>query len=792
MTGWQQSLVGRGADAQRLSELLSGNRLVTVTGPGGCGKTSLALDLARRVGERFADGVALVELGQLEDPGRVASAVATAVGARESAGLTASDSLVMTLAGRHLLVVLDNCEHLVEAAAAVCDAILTGTDDVAIVATSREPLRVAAEARLALGPLSFPQAGTPVSAGAFDAVDLFVARARQVNGDFELDDSTAALVGEIVRHLDGLPLAIELAAARVGGLPIRELASRLTSSSELLVSRTRGRPQRMASITATTAWSYRLLSPREQAVFRRLSLFAAPFTGEAACAAAGPDTRDVAADLVEKSLLVAARPETDDQYRFSMLQTIREFGTTQLASDPEAVTVRRAITEWYAVQAEHAADRLERLDEEAAAAAWFDAEYENILAAIEWRHDEETMPLRLATALAPWLHLRGRFTETRVLVHRALSVSGAPCTELHARGLLWVAHAQYAIADLSPALDTYRHARAVAAAAGCRRAEIDAYLGASAALRNLGQLELAEAEATTAAALADDLEDQSAQAMAAIGLGYAAHFRDQYEQAHAHALHAHAVSGTVRPADYGPLISLLVWTCEITGRIDEAIRYARHSLRHATQRDSRSQEAWSSAMLGAILLEHKHAAEARTHLHRALTIAMDTGERYIIWQALTSVAQAGAQAGIGEPALTAIAATETLRKRLHLVDSPPYHDAIDAATAQASRGLDNAARNLAWQRGSQLSLDAAVDLARSILIQVTSADTDSLAQPELTPRERQLIALVAQGMTDKQIATHLFISLRTVRSHLDRIRDKTGYRRRADLTRLALAIDTPA
>ncbi len=786
MTGWRQSLVGRGVELERLSDLLSANRLVTVTGPGGSGKTSLAVDFARRIGQRFLDGVVVVELGHLEDPGLVPSAVAAAVGARESAGSTASDSLAVSLADRHLLVVLDSCEHLVEAAAALSDAILTGTDGVAIVATSREPLRVAAEVRLALGPLPVPPLGAAVTAGAFDAVDLFVARARQVDGSFELNDSNAAYVSEIVRRLDGLPLAIELAAARIGGLSVRQVASRLTNSSELLVSRMRGRPPRMASITATTAWSYRLLSVREQEVFRRLSLFAAPFTGEAACVAAGPDTRDVATDLVEKSLLVSASPGTDDRLRFSMLHTIREFGRTQLGGDGGAVTARRAVAEWYAAAAQHAAEGLERVDDEAAATLWFDAEYENIVAAIEWRHDEPTIALRLATTLAPWLLMRGRFTEARVLVHRALSVSGAPCTELHARGLLELARAQYAIAELSSGLDTYLQARDVAAACGCRRVEIDAHLGASAALRNLGQLELAEAEATSAAALADRVEDQSAQAMAAVAQGYVAHYRNQHEQAYGHATRAHAISGRLRPADYDLLVCLLVWTCESTGRRDEAIRYARHSLRRACERGSRSQQARSSGMLGEILFAHNAPQEARTHLESALTIAMDTGERFLIWQALAVIAQAGAEAGLGDQALAAMAAAEALRRRLHIFEAARYRAIVEAATVQAGRGLDNATRNLAWEHGSHLSLDAAVDLARSILLQVTQAEGEA-AQPELTPRERQLVALVAQGMTDKQIAAHLFISLRTVRSHLDRIRDKTGCRRRADLTRLALA-----
>src|SRR6185437_13663208 len=238
-------------------------RLVTVTGPGGVGKTRLAGQVAREVARRFADGAWLAELAAVRDPAQVAAAVAAARGIREQPGTPLAGALARVLAGQQLLLVLDNCEHVIGAAAELCARLLAACDDVRVLATSREPLAVAGEARYRLGPLGLPGPGDP-EAGGSEAVALFADRARQVDARFVLDGQSGPVVAGLVTRLDGMPLAIELAAARVEALGVTQLADRLDDRFALLTGGDRLAPARQRSLAATVEWSYRLLEEDER------------------------------------------------------------------------------------------------------------------------------------------------------------------------------------------------------------------------------------------------------------------------------------------------------------------------------------------------------------------------------------------------------------------------------------------------------------------------------------------------------------------------------------------------
>jgi predicted ATPase len=238
--------------------------------------------VARRAAGRFADGAWLVELAPVADPAQVPSVVAVALGVREQPGVPAAEAVARVLAGQQLLLVLDNCEHVIGAAAQLCAGLLAAADDVRILATSREPLAVAGEARYRLGPLALPDPDDPGQAARAEAVALFADRARSADARFTLDGETTPAVARLVARLDGMPLAIELAAARVEALGVTGLLDRIDDRFALLAGADRTAPSRQRSLAATVEWSYRLLEETERRVFRALSVFPGPFTLEAA------------------------------------------------------------------------------------------------------------------------------------------------------------------------------------------------------------------------------------------------------------------------------------------------------------------------------------------------------------------------------------------------------------------------------------------------------------------------------------------------------------------------------
>ena len=282
------SFVGRARDVDRVAGLVRDNRWVTVTGPGGVGKTRLAAEVGRRVAGQFADGVQLVELTAVADPAHVPAAVAAVFRVQQAPGLSVLESLAGVLARQQLLLVLDNCEHLLAGVAELWAGLVPFADDLRVLATSREPVGVAGETRYRLRPLAVPTAESGGGTGEFAAMTLFTDRARQADPDFSATGEASAVVGRIVARLDGMPLAIELAAARVEALGLGQLLERLDDRFAVLTGGVPTAAARQRSLAATVDWSYRLLNGTEQRVFRHLAVFPAPFTLAAASAVAGP------------------------------------------------------------------------------------------------------------------------------------------------------------------------------------------------------------------------------------------------------------------------------------------------------------------------------------------------------------------------------------------------------------------------------------------------------------------------------------------------------------------------
>ena len=411
-------LVGREAELARAAALLrpDGARVVTLTGPPGVGKTRLAVELARRLGAAYPDGVCLVALAPLSDPALVLPAVAAALGVPDGGAIPLPDAVAGRLAGKRPLLVLDNCEHLPEAAPAVAD-LVGRCPGLTVLATSRAPLRLRGEQEFSVPPLALPDA-TPGPGAARAAVEacpsvaLFLERARDARPDLELGDADLAAVAALCRRLDGLPLALELAAARVKVLPPRALLARMEAALPLLTGGPRDLPARQRTLRDALAWSYDLLAEEERAVFRRLGVFAGGFDLDAVAALCpAPGTLDVLARLVDHSL-VRVGGAADGEPRFVLLETVREYALDRLAERGEADAVRRAHARHFAALAEAAAAALHGPRQ----APWLDRlerEHANFRAALRWALDggEAGLGLRLGAALWWFWFVRGRWSE---------------------------------------------------------------------------------------------------------------------------------------------------------------------------------------------------------------------------------------------------------------------------------------------------------------------------------------------------------------------------------------------
>ncbi len=426
------SFVGRVHESAEVKRLLPTTCLLTLTGSGGSGKTRLALQVAADVLGEYADGVWLVELAAVPGPALVPQTVASALGVREVPGRPLQATLLEYLGHRTLLVVLDNCEHLIEASAHLVQTLLEACPGLRILATSREPLGVPGEVAWRVPSLSLPDPRRLPSVddlGACEAVRLFVERAAAVHPAFRLTPQNAPAVATVVRRLDGIPLAVELAAARVPALTVAQIAERLDDRFRLLTGGRRTALPRQQTLRATMDWSYQLLPERERVLLRRLAVFAGGWTLGAVEAVCGGDgieglaVFDLLTQLVFKSLVIMDEQVGDVRYR--LLETVRQYGRDRLLESEETVPVRGRHLVWYRDLAEQAETELMG----AGQAAWLDrleAEHANIRAALEWATGgrEVEVGLRLAGAVWRFWFVRGYFAEGRARL-QALLAKGA-------------------------------------------------------------------------------------------------------------------------------------------------------------------------------------------------------------------------------------------------------------------------------------------------------------------------------------------------------------------------------
>jgi non-specific serine/threonine protein kinase len=491
----RSSFVGRRHEIARLQKLVdprivqvSPSRLVTLTGPGGCGKTRLAIQLARRLINEFPDGVWFVDLSPIADASLLPTVVLTAIGGRESSDRTPLESLLQRVPGRNLLLILDNCEHLVDGCAELSDALLDASPSLHMLVTSREALRVPGEVVFRVPPLETPETSESVDPQdllEYASVRLFCDRACQVDLGFSLTTENVAVVAHICRRLDGIPLALELAAARAAVLSVHDIANRLDDCFHLLTGGSRTALERHRTLRAAIDWSHDLLTPMEQTLFRRLSVFAGSWTLEAAekvCEAEPllhTDILDVLMRLIDQSLVDASRGDHGTRYRFP--ETVRIYATERLQAASEAATIQARHREWCLDLAERAGEGLEGPDQ----FVWLKLltlEHDNIRAAVDaCALDASTAEtgLRLVAAMARFWFSHQPDEGRRRL---AAALERAPATPSSARtaALTWLAVfevsmggdpavarelAHQAVADARSTGDSLRAARALRALA---------------------------------------------------------------------------------------------------------------------------------------------------------------------------------------------------------------------------------------------------------------------------------------------------------------------------------------
>jgi predicted ATPase/DNA-binding CsgD family transcriptional regulator len=732
--------------------------LLTLTGPGGSGKSRLAVAAAAGVAGAFPDGVFFVSLAPFTDPHLIAFAIAQALGMGEVGDETVSERLQVVLGNKHILLVLDNFEQVVEAAPLVAD-LLAGCPGLTVLVTSRVRLRLSDEREIPVPPLTLPETGGEATARGVDAsaaVRLFVARAQAVKPDFALADQNAQAVSDICRRLDGLPLAIELAATRVKILSPSALLTRLEHRLPLLTGGGRDVPMRQQTMRDAIAWSHDLLTAEEQRFFRRLAVFVGGFTIEAAEAVAGgddlaSDVLDGVASLVEQSLLREEDGPGGDP-RYLMLETVREFGLEQLAVADEETALRDR----------HAASCLAFASRETAVidpivrpnvVDRLEAEHPNLRAALTWldaagRREDL---LKLASALGWFWYLAGHYREGLGWLERAISVSQDVLTKesvlaLRNAGLLAQA------ADDPGAAAYVEQTLALARAIGHREYEADASLLLGIMAEDRGDYARAADHFTAGRRLAKLSSDRLAPIVADYHLGIVAFGR---------------------------------------GDMLEAAALLKEARAAALALDDPLVPTWSLTYLALIACAQSEPARAADLLRQLLASASTSGLRHHHGQVLEAVAVLASLIGAAESTARLFGAADSTARLFGVAGTESHgmrHDlpeavAYEHAAAAARRQIGDDAYKAAWMVGQRMRpAEITADVDRVL----TAADARELRsssdqdRTHLTPREREVLRLLVEGRSNPEIAAALFVSPRTAETHVTHILGKLGVTSRTE------------
>jgi predicted ATPase/DNA-binding CsgD family transcriptional regulator len=891
------TFIGRRAEMAEVRTIAAGNRLVTLTGAGGAGKTRLAIEIAGALAADFDHGVFYVDLAPITHPDVVPVAAARAVGLPDQPGRSATDALVRFIGDRRMLVVLDNCEHLLDPCAELIGALVGGCDALTLLTTSREPIGVPGEATWRIPSLSLEG----------EAIELFIDRARKVLPDFAIDEKNADSVAEICRRLDGMPLAIELAAARVRALSVKEIVDSLHDRFRLLTGGARTSVRRQQTLRASVDWSHALLTEPERVLFRRLAAFMGSFDLDAAeTVGGGGDVEryqvlDQLTLLVDKSLVVAESTTVPTRYR--LLETVRQYALEKLGESGEAGTVRTRHRDHYmalAAQLDTPSDEghENRLDQA-------EREIDNLRTAYLWSRESSDVEheLVLATSLQPIWLARGRIREGLAWLDTALADHSEPGTDASAsaayaraladRALLnsWLALGSTEDAETAleiarsvddPALLTrtliaygcvnghnseaarpyFAEAMELARAGGdsWRISQIlgwQAYgavmMGDPTAARAIaeegrqfangigdkfvsrqcrwsgglaamwrGDLAESIAQFSEVAEEAEAAHDLMWTGMNLASSGYPLAYRGETAAAecaatrsveatrdigglqlgHAYAalaLTALAEGDAARAADADRLawplqsqqpeiggmhLELRAHIALAAGDVDEARRLADEAVSRTTER--RCHHAMALLIRARVAIADARFEQAEDDAHAALAIAASVESYIEVADMLECVARAAAEGESHREAARLFGAAETVRVRTGRVRFPSFQAGHDACVASVREALGKKDFDTAWAEGVALSIEEAIAYAQRGR---GARKRPSSGWASLTPTEFDVVRLVREGLANKDIATRLFISPRTVQTHLTHVYAKLGLTSRVQLAQEAARRD---